>query len=242
MARQDVCTIKSSVLTYLPASLSEVYSSLVSADAFPSVSRSTRSVLRLVVDKERKTVCARHTRGGVVASLIGSIVHEICHLFKIPHTRYGIMKTGGDDVQTFFLADKLINLTWDATLSFHPSLGRNSLETINQVKVNEKIKKSIFDPLSRLLLRSSYFISHEKSAEIHPILYDHCSLTVRSASGILCVVYVSLDFWLSAKDRRWRKKLCLKKVAFRIVKCQWVRMNYVLDRTYPSLSAFSGLL
>ncbi|VDK20808.1 unnamed protein product [Anisakis simplex] len=122
--KRDVSVITSPVLKLLPDCVVAINKILWCTNQLEV--RYCRSLPRVVsykeVDANSFAVALRHTRGGAVASLLGAIVHEIGHLLKLPHTEHGIMKTGGDNIQTLFLSDKLLNLAISESDSAHPDV------------------------------------------------------------------------------------------------------------------------
>ncbi|KHN76717.1 hypothetical protein Tcan_11331, partial [Toxocara canis] len=91
--KRDVCVISSPLLISLPYSVLDINAILSSIKQL-DIER-CRSLPRIVTQTGNNgSYVLRHTFGGATASLLGAVVHEIGHLFKLPHTKFGIMKTG----------------------------------------------------------------------------------------------------------------------------------------------------
>ncbi|VDN04478.1 unnamed protein product [Thelazia callipaeda] len=87
----DVTVIKSPAFYLLPTVASEVHRFLrdVNIACFPSKNQQLR-----VVGWVNNSYTLRFTKGGIVASYLSGVIHEVGHLLKIPHTNSGIMRDG----------------------------------------------------------------------------------------------------------------------------------------------------
>uniref|UniRef100_A0A915C3N8 Peptidase M12B domain-containing protein n=1 Tax=Parascaris univalens TaxID=6257 RepID=A0A915C3N8_PARUN len=194
-AKRDVCVISSPMLVSLPDTLSSINAALTcTAQLDVEHCRSLPRVVSYSVANGKCTV--RHTIGGAIASLLGAVVHELGHLFKLPHTRAGIMNSGGDNVQVAFLVDKNINLALNEPHSLHEDINCSNYSTDRQRAfckelVSKRISESLFDDVSLDLLHLSRFLAWNANVTIQAIRYERESRLLSSDAGIVRVAYIT---------------------------------------------------
>uniref|UniRef100_A0A158R4L0 Peptidase M12B domain-containing protein n=1 Tax=Syphacia muris TaxID=451379 RepID=A0A158R4L0_9BILA len=183
---RDVSVIKSKALNILPSSVSQLFSTFNCVDKIDAIN--CRSFLRIIQKGDHGCIKVGHTVGGVVSSLYGSVLHEIGHLFKLPHTHRGVMANGGDNIQQLFVLDPLTNLAVKPEKS--KSIVGVDLAQVRRCKSLETIiDQSMFDDISKELLCLSNFVNWQEDLVLAPIHVDLRVRTVRSSAGLLYVIY-----------------------------------------------------
>ncbi|OZC11258.1 hypothetical protein X798_01674 [Onchocerca flexuosa] len=205
----DLSVIKSSAFYSVPPVVSQVHYSLRDM--------SLANVLPAHYCWRGDEYALRHTRGGTVASYLGAVIHEVGHLFKIPHTDSGVMRNGGENIQTFFLPNKRINLGF--TAKELPQLqGVEQNASIVYVQMNKgfiikRIMESLFDSTTKLLMTNHPLITHKSREKMCPILYDEDTGVVEVESGVRYLVYYTNDdikLIYSFTEQYMKKKLILR--------------------------------
>ncbi|VDK64957.1 unnamed protein product [Onchocerca ochengi] len=210
----DLSVIKSSTFYSVPPVVSQVHYSLRNmslANDLPG------HYCWRVMSWHGDEYTLRHTRGGTVASYLGAVMHEVGHLFKIPHTDSGIMRNGGENIQAFFLPNKKINLGF--TIKELPQLQRveqNASVVYVQISkefIIKRIMESFFDSTTKLLMTVHPLITHKSRGKMCPILYDEDTGVVEVESGVRYLVYYTDDdvkIMYSFTEQYMKKKLILR--------------------------------
>ncbi|KAL3994590.1 putative peptidase family protein [Acanthocheilonema viteae] len=210
----DLSVIKSAAFHYMPAVASNVHRFLrnVNRENILPITYCWR-----VVSWEDDTYILQHTRGGVAACYLGAVMHEVGHLFKIPHTNSGIMCNGGENIQTFFLPAKKLNLGF--TVKKFPML-RRIKENVHTVRIKmqrevllRQIMDSVLDSTTKLLMTVHPLITHKPRKKMCQILYDEDTGVVEVESGVLYLVYYTNDDFkriCSFTEQHMKKRLVLK--------------------------------
>nr|CTP81342.1 Bm10065 [Brugia malayi] len=210
----DLSVIKSAAFHYMPANASHVHRSL------RDVSRASVLTNRYcwrVMSWQGDKYTLQHTKGGVVACYLGAVMHEVGHLFKIPHTNSGIMCNGGENIQTFFLPLKKVNLGF--TEKEFPHLQRIG-ENVYIIRVHlrheflvKRIMESLLDSTTKLLMTVHPLITHKSRRKMCRILYDESTGVVDVESGVRYLVYYTNDSVkriCSFTEQHMKKRLVLR--------------------------------
>ncbi|KAK6104215.1 putative peptidase family protein [Brugia pahangi] len=210
----DLSVIKSAAFHYMPANASHVHRSL------RDISRASVLTNRYcwrVMSWQGDKYTLQHTKGGVVACYLGAVMHEVGHLFKIPHTNSGIMCNGGENIQTFFLPLKKVNLGF--TEKEFPHLQRIG-ENVYIIRVHlrheflvKRIMESLLDSTTKLLMTVHPLITHKSRRKMCRILYDENTGVVDVESGVRYLVYYTNDSVkriCSFTEQHMKKRLVLR--------------------------------
>ncbi|EFO24956.2 hypothetical protein, variant [Loa loa] len=211
----DLSVIKSAAFYCMPAVASHVHRSLRDmsrANVLP-----TRHCWRVMSwHGDRYTL--QHTKGGIIACYLGAVMHEVGHLFKIPHTNSGIMCDGGENIQTFFLPLKKINLGF--TEKEFPELQRIKGNNVRVIRVQlrheflvKRIMESSLDSITKLLMIVHPLITHKPRGKMCRILYDEDTGVVEAESGVRYLVYYTNDSVkriYSFTEQHMKKRLILR--------------------------------
>ncbi|KAM3719176.1 putative zinc metalloproteinase [Dirofilaria immitis] len=210
----DLSVIKSAAFHCMPSVASQVHRSLQDislANVLPA-----RYCWR-VASWHNNKYALRHTKGGTIASYLGAVMHEVGHLFKIPHTNSGIMCNGGENIQTFFLPLKKVNLGF--TEKEFPQLQRieENVPVVYVQMSNEfiikRVVESLFDSTTKLLMIVHPLITHKPRIKMCRILYDEDTGVVHVESGVHYLVYYTNDNIkriYSFTEQYMKKKLVLR--------------------------------
>ncbi|KHN72071.1 hypothetical protein Tcan_08552 [Toxocara canis] len=101
---------------------------------------------------------------------------------------------GGDNIQTLFLTDKLVNLALYEAGSAHDDVkieyfcGDRRVSASSEL-IAKRISESHFDDVSLDLLQLSRFLAWNPCSGVQPIDYDREKRLLRSNCGIVRVVY-----------------------------------------------------
>uniref|UniRef100_A0A915PP50 Peptidase M12B domain-containing protein n=1 Tax=Setaria digitata TaxID=48799 RepID=A0A915PP50_9BILA len=210
----DLSVIKSDAFYCMPVFASQVHSYLddvAVADILP-----THCCWR-VMSWQGDNYMLRHTGGGTVASYLGAVVHEVGHLLKIPHTDSGIMCGGGENIQTFFMPLKKMNLGF-MEKDFPQLQGISDNVSFVHVQMNDefvikRIMESLLDSTTKLLMTVHPLITHKPRKKMCQILYDEDTGVVEVESGIRYVLYYTNDRakrMLSFTEQYMKKRLVLR--------------------------------
>uniref|UniRef100_A0A0R3RQB3 Guanylate cyclase n=1 Tax=Elaeophora elaphi TaxID=1147741 RepID=A0A0R3RQB3_9BILA len=210
----DLSVIKSAGFHFMPAVASQVHRFLrnVSHGNFLLTHRYWR-----VMDWENGAYTLMHTKGGIIAQYLGAVMHEVGHLFKIPHMNSGIMCRGGENIQTFFLPLKKVNLGFTAEeLPQLPKIHENihvcKIKFRHEIMVRQ-IMESLLDSTSKLLMTVHPLITHKPRKKMCPIYYDEETGMVRVKSGVLYLMYYTNDEtkrMFSFTEQYLKKRLVLR--------------------------------
>ncbi|CAG9540791.1 unnamed protein product [Cercopithifilaria johnstoni] len=209
----DVSVIKSAAFHYMPAVASNVHRFLRNVNHESNLP--THHCWR-VASWQDDAYILQHTRGGVVASYLGAVLHEVGHLFKIPHTNSGIMCHGGENIQTFFLPAKKLNLGFP--LKKFPALQRSEDVHIFKIKVQrevvfKQIMDSLLDSTTKLLMTVHPLITHKPRKTMCQISYNENTGVVEVESGVRYLVYYTnndIKRICSFTEQRMKKRVVLK--------------------------------
>ncbi|XP_066246517.1 uncharacterized protein [Euwallacea similis] len=143
--------------------------------------------------------CYRGTRGGCFSTTVGSALHELYHTFDLGHTENGVMGRGFDNINKFFVADSLENVSirnHEAKIEFKEEF---ESEVLSQRLVSESRKKDFevirkFEENDKTTLTKSCCITlayhkwfnnyNEASVTLS---YDDSNKFIKSTAGIRVV-------------------------------------------------------
>uniref|UniRef100_A0AAF5RW86 Uncharacterized protein n=1 Tax=Wuchereria bancrofti TaxID=6293 RepID=A0AAF5RW86_WUCBA len=210
----DLSVVKSTAFHYMPANASLVHRSL--RDVSRASVLPNRHCWR-VMSWQGDKYTLQHTKGGTVACYLGAVMHEVGHLFKIPHTNSGIMCNGGENIQTFFLPLKKVNLGF--TEKEFPHLQRIE-ENVYIIRVHlrheflvKRIMESLLDSTTKLLMTVHPLITHKSRRKMCRILYDEDTGVVDVESGVRYLAYYTNDSVkriYSFTEQHMKKRLVLR--------------------------------
>ncbi|VDK67494.1 unnamed protein product [Litomosoides sigmodontis] len=209
----DLSVIKSAAFYHMPAVASNLHRSLRNVDdgSMPLSDHCLR-----VANCENGVYFLKHTKGGVVACYLGAVIHEVGHLFKIPHANSGIMRHRGENIQTFFLPDKKLNLSF--TIKNFAVLQREEKTHILKIKLPhgillKQIINSSFDSTTKLLMTIHPLITHKPREKMCQILYDEDTGVVEVESGVRYLLYYTdndVKHVCSFTEQCMKKRIVLK--------------------------------
>lgn len=131
----------------------------------------------------------RKTYGGCYSTALGSLCHEIGHLFDLGHTKDGIMGNGVDYIHRMFLCQNYTEILPNRKICGQPSKQNisqkfTSIKTPGQfiIKYHEQKNNdlSFFDENCLRTLEFHKWIKNRLSNEISQILYDCENNSIKS--------------------------------------------------------------
>lgn len=184
---RDVSVIKSKLIPFLPSFVSGLYSSFTSLKIIKDVA--WRSLPRVIKQVEGGSLYVNHTLGGAVASFYGAVLHELGHLFKLPHSANGVMAYGGDNIQKHFILDRLVNFAIPSYQVNSLKFGSKDYLVVTNLNIKEQLMEDMFDSLSIHLLYYSTFINWREGTFYSPITVNFQYRIASSIAGIRFVLY-----------------------------------------------------
>lgn len=158
----------------------------------------------------------RTTYGGCYSTSLGSLCHEIGHLFDLGHTENGIMGNGIDTIHRIFLSKNFTEILPNRIVCGQAPVKKFNKKFTNVKKQGQFITKyheqkdndlSFFDKNCRLILEFHKWINHGTTSSTSQINYDLENYLIKSETFPLKLVelrdknsFLVNKFWVVDED------------------------------------------